>query len=69
MSKSKRRVKDRCGDEDGQYGVRGMFTEGAVGEWLWPGGGNGEPLKVLREREWTDENALGKTKMRNEAHS
>lgn len=49
MSKSKRREKDRCGDEDGQCGLRGMFTEGAVGEWLWPDGGNGEPLKVLRE--------------------
>lgn len=55
MSKSKRRDKGRrdkgrFGDADGQCGLRGMFTEGAVGEWLWPDGGNGEPLKVLSER-------------------
>lgn len=31
LSKSQRREKDRFGDEDGQCGLRGMFTEGAVG--------------------------------------
>lgn len=42
--------RDRFGDNNGPCGQRGIFTEGAMGGWLAPDGGNAELLKVLSER-------------------